>query len=81
MAYLQRITMICVLSCLHKIDCHAALMQLASEGQSQKGDNDAGDASSAPKMLEHLRKGPSGPYMDGFAASPERYCHRSVAHA
>lgn len=27
---------------------------------------------SAPKMLEHLRCGPSGPYLDGFAALLER---------
>jgi hypothetical protein len=31
---------------------------------------------SAVKMLEHLRKGPSGPYMDGFAASLERSGYR-----
>jgi hypothetical protein len=27
---------------------------------------------SASKMLEHLRSGPSGPYLDGFAAALER---------
>ena len=26
----------------------------------------------ASKMLEHLRSGPSGPYLDGFAAALER---------
>jgi site-specific recombinase XerD len=31
---------------------------------------------SAVKILEHLRKGPSGPYMDGFAASLERSGYR-----
>jgi hypothetical protein len=31
---------------------------------------------SASKMLGHLRSGPSGPYLDGFAAALERqgYC-------
>jgi hypothetical protein len=33
---------------------------------------------SAVKILEHLRKGPSGPYMDGFAASLERSGYRSA---
>ena len=32
----------------------------------------------AAKILEHLRKGPSGPYMDGFAASLERHGYRPV---
>lgn len=27
---------------------------------------------SAPKMLGHLRNGPSGPYLDGFAAALQR---------
>lgn len=27
---------------------------------------------SAPKMLGHLRTGPSGPYLDGFAAVLDR---------
>ena len=27
---------------------------------------------SAPKMLEHLRRGPSGPYLDGLAALLKR---------
>jgi hypothetical protein len=27
---------------------------------------------SAAKMLEHLRSGPSGPYLDGFAEALER---------
>jgi hypothetical protein len=31
---------------------------------------------SAVKILEHLRKGPSGLYMDGFAASLERSGYR-----
>lgn len=31
---------------------------------------------SAPKMLEHLRSGPSGPYLDGFAAMLERKGYR-----
>ena len=35
---------------------------------------------SAPKMLGHLRSGPSGPYLDGFAAALERQGY-SVATA
>ena len=31
---------------------------------------------SAVKILEHLRKAPSGPYMDDFAASLERSGYR-----
>ena len=31
---------------------------------------------SAVKLLEHLRKGPSGPYTDGFAAWLERSAYR-----
>jgi hypothetical protein len=31
---------------------------------------------SAPKMLGHLRSGPSGPYLDGFAAALERQGYR-----
>src|SRR6266478_4725638 len=31
---------------------------------------------STVKILEHLRKGPSGPYMDGYAASLERSGYR-----
>src|SRR6266436_5444986 len=30
----------------------------------------------APSMLAHLRAGPSGPYIDGFAASLEREGYR-----
>jgi site-specific recombinase XerD len=33
---------------------------------------------SAPKTLGHLRAGPSGPYMDGFAASLERDGYRDA---
>ncbi len=32
----------------------------------------------APKTLERLRAGPSGPYMDGFAASLERDGYRAA---
>src|SRR5712664_4402564 len=33
---------------------------------------------SAPKTLERLRAGPSGPYMDGFAASLKRDGYRAA---
>ena len=44
----------------------------ANDGQSQTGTNMSETYFSASKMLGHLRGGPSGPYLDGFAAALER---------
>src|SRR5215467_4209102 len=45
---------------------------LATDGRSQTGTNMLETYFSASKMLGHLRSGPSGPYLDGFAAALER---------
>ena len=44
----------------------------ATDGRSQTGTNMLETYFSASKMLGHLRSGPSGPYLDGFAAALER---------
>jgi hypothetical protein len=44
----------------------------ATDGRSQTGTNMLETYFSALKMLGHLRRGPSGPYLDGFAAALER---------
>lgn len=48
----------------------------ATDGRSQTGTNMLDFYFSAPKMLGHLRAGPSGPYLDGFAAAlnHQGYC-------
>jgi hypothetical protein len=49
----------------------SALLQLATKGQSQRGTKMLETYFSAPKMIAHLRNGPSGSYMNGFAQSLE----------
>ena len=44
----------------------------ATVGRSHTGTNMLETYFSASKMLGHLRSGPSGPYLDGFAAALER---------
>src|SRR5499427_6033562 len=44
----------------------------ATDGRSQTGTNMLETYFSASKMLRHLRSGPSGPYLDDFAAALER---------
>ena len=49
-----------------------ASVDSATDGRSQTGANMLETYFSASKMLGHLRSGPSGPYLDGFAATLER---------
>src|SRR3974377_2230041 len=44
----------------------------ATDGRSRRGTNMLETYFSASKMLGHLRSGPSGPYLDGFAAALKR---------
>jgi hypothetical protein len=48
----------------------------AIDGRSQTGTNMLEIYFSAAKMVGHLRSGPSGPYLDGFAAALERQGYR-----
>src|SRR6516164_3379279 len=48
------------------------LVESATDGRSHTGTDMLETYFSAAKMLGHLRSGPSGPYLDGFAAALEQ---------
>ena len=61
----------CGSPCLHNVRSRGPI-GLATDGRSQTGTNVLETYFPAARMLGHLRSGPSGPYLDGFAAALER---------